>query len=129
MNEENEILYNELYERTKDFGRTHFIREIMRLQQENADLKEHYNNMFECHCNRVQVEKLQNNWNELKKFAEVEIIECKAIISTILPEFEKIMLRSSGKTLLTNEYNKTQTIIKCFEIMLNKMQELEGNND
>lgn len=39
MNEENEILYNEIYERTKDFGRTHFIREIMRLQQENNQLK------------------------------------------------------------------------------------------
>ena len=70
--------------------------------------------------------KYKNNWNELKKFAEDEIIECKAIISTILPEFEKIMPRSSGKTLLTNEYNNTQTIIKCFEVMLNKMQELES---
>jgi hypothetical protein len=69
---------------------------------------------------------LVNNWNELKKWAEEEIIECKAIINTILPEFEKIMPRSSGKTLLANEYNKHQTIIKSFEVMLNKMQELEN---
>ena len=35
-----EILYNEIYERTKDFGRTHFIKEIMRLQKELEQLKE-----------------------------------------------------------------------------------------
>ena len=35
-----EILYNEIYERTKDFGRTHFIKEIMRLQREYQQLKE-----------------------------------------------------------------------------------------
>ena len=39
MNKE-EILYNEIYERTKDFGRTHFIKEIMRLQRELEQLKE-----------------------------------------------------------------------------------------
>ena len=38
MNKE-EILYNEIYERTKDFGRTHFIKEIMRLQREYQQLK------------------------------------------------------------------------------------------
>ena len=35
-----EILYNQLYERTKDFGRTQFIKEIMRLERENKQLKE-----------------------------------------------------------------------------------------
>lgn len=38
MNKE-EILYNEIYERTKDFGRTQFIREIMRLQQKVNQLE------------------------------------------------------------------------------------------
>ncbi len=39
MNEE-EILYNQLYEKTKDFGRTQFIKELMRLEKENKQLKE-----------------------------------------------------------------------------------------
>lgn len=34
-----ELLYNQLYERTKDFGRTQFIKEIMRLERENQQLK------------------------------------------------------------------------------------------
>ena len=33
-----EILYNKIYEQTKEFGRTHFIKEIMRLQRENQQL-------------------------------------------------------------------------------------------
>lgn len=40
------------------------------LEKQNAELKERYNNMFKCHCNRVEVEKLQSNWNELKKWVE-----------------------------------------------------------
>lgn len=33
-----ELLYNQLYERTKEFGRTQFVREIMRLERENKEL-------------------------------------------------------------------------------------------
>lgn len=80
-----------------------------------------------CHLEDFEVKyhELEHNWNELKKYIEDEIIECKVVINTILPEFEKIMSRSSGKTLLTNEYNKQQIIIKSFKVMLSKMQELE----
>lgn len=38
MNEE--LLYNQLYERTKDFVRSQFIKELMRLEEENQQLKE-----------------------------------------------------------------------------------------
>lgn len=38
MNEE--ILFNQLYERTKEFGRTQFVREIMRLERENKHLQQ-----------------------------------------------------------------------------------------
>lgn len=44
--------------------------DIEAILKQNAELKERYNNMFECHCNRVEVEQLQNNWNELKKWLE-----------------------------------------------------------
>ncbi|MBQ8206773.1 MAG: hypothetical protein IJZ77_04855 [Bacilli bacterium] len=46
MNKE-EILYNKIYEQTKEFGRTHFIKEIMRLQRENQQLKEKNNRLKE----------------------------------------------------------------------------------
>ena len=44
MNKE-ELLYNEIYERTKDFGRTQFIREMMRLQRENKELQQKVNQL------------------------------------------------------------------------------------
>ena len=44
MNKE-ELLYNEIYERTKDFGRTQFVREIMRLQRENKELQQKINQL------------------------------------------------------------------------------------
>lgn len=44
MNKE-ELLYNEIYERTKDFGRTQFVREMMRLQRENKQLKDKVNQL------------------------------------------------------------------------------------
>ena len=44
MNKE-ELLYNEIYERTKDFGRAQFVRELMRLQRENKELQQKVNQL------------------------------------------------------------------------------------
>lgn len=68
MNKE-EILYNEIYERTKDFGRTHFIKEIMRLQREIKELKKQYCERTDCIGrlgNSKKVEKLIKENQELK---------------------------------------------------------------
>ena len=87
------------------FDKIHaLITENEQLKNDNADLKERYNNTFECHCNRVQVEKLQNNWNELKKWCKetIETVEC---------------------TDLSEDY-----LMGCEDI-LKKMQELEQGKD
>ena len=44
MNKE-ELLFNDIYNRTQDFGRTQFVREIMRLQRENKQLKDKVNQL------------------------------------------------------------------------------------
>lgn len=66
----NELLYNQLYERTKDFGRSQFVKEIMRLERENNQLKEQYCERTDC-CGRLgnskKVEKLQQENKELKE--------------------------------------------------------------
>jgi len=90
------------------------------------DELEESSKLSELWCKSQQENKLlKYNWNELKKYIEDVIIECKTVINTILPEFEKITSRNSGKTLLTNEYNNQQMIIKSFKVMLSKMEELE----
>lgn len=71
-------------------------------------------------------QQLQNKWNELKEFVEKAINECKVVMNTILPELEEIILSINGKSPLINEYEKQQMIIKFFEVMLSKMEELES---
>ena len=77
---ENELLFDELYEKTKDCGRVQFINLLMEKERENNELKKKldelqtlYNNMFKCHCNRVQVETLLSQQKEFIEYLESEI--------------------------------------------------------
>lgn len=78
---ENNILFNELYEKTKDCGRVQFINLLMEKEREVKELKKQldelqtlYNNMFKCHCNRVQVETLLSQQKEFIEYLESEMI-------------------------------------------------------
>ena len=80
MLDENELLFDELYEKTKDFGRVQFINLLMEKEREKQELKKKldelqtlYNNMFKCHCNRVQVETLLSQQKEFIEWLENEI--------------------------------------------------------
>ena len=42
MSDEELLLFNDIYNRTLHFVRTQFVREIVKLQQENKQLKEKY---------------------------------------------------------------------------------------
>ena len=39
MSDKELLLFNDIYNRTQHFGRTQFVREIMKLQQENQSLE------------------------------------------------------------------------------------------
>lgn len=58
---------------------------IKELQRENQELKKQldelqtlYNNMFKCHCNRVQVETLLEQQKEFIDYLEKEIVNSRA---------------------------------------------------
>ena len=72
---------------------------------------------------------LQNNWNELKKLLKEEIDICDGCIDTLRSDLQELHPRSCGKTYLQNEILKNKTAKRSFEITLDKMQELEGNNE
>ena len=81
MLDDNELLFDELYEKTKDCGRVQFINLLMEKERENQELKKQldelqtlYNNMFKCHCNRVQVETLLSQQKEFIEYLESEMI-------------------------------------------------------
>lgn len=71
MNKE-EILYNEIYERTKDFGRAHFIKEIMRLQREIKELKKQYCERTDCSGRLGNSKKIDQLEKELEQLKEIE---------------------------------------------------------
>ena len=79
MLDDNELLFDELYEKTKDCGRVQFIKLLMEKEREKQELKKKldelqtlYNNMFKCHCNRVQVETLLSQQKEFINYLESE---------------------------------------------------------
>ena len=59
MSDEELLLFNDIYNQTQHFGRTQFVREIMKLQQENQELKE-------------KNETIQEKFKEWKKDIEKE---------------------------------------------------------
>ena len=80
MLDDNELLFDELYEKTKDCGRVQFINLLMEKEREKQELKKKldelqtlYNNMFKCHCNRVQVETLLSQQKEFIEWLEQNI--------------------------------------------------------
>ena len=81
MLDDNELLFDELYEKTKDCGRVQFINMLMEKEREKQELKKKldelqtlYNNMFKCHCNRVQVETLLSQQKEFIEWLEQNIV-------------------------------------------------------
>lgn len=77
MLDDNELLFDELYEKTKDCGRVQFINLLMEKEREKQELKKKldelqtlYNNMFKYHCNRVQVETLLSQQKEFIEYLE-----------------------------------------------------------
>ena len=80
MLDDNELLFDELYEKTKDCGRVQFINMLMEKEREKQELKKKldelqtlYSNMFKCHCNRVQVETLLSQQKEFIEWLEQNI--------------------------------------------------------
>ena len=81
MNKE-EILYNKIYEQTKEFGRTHFIKEIMKLQRDKEKFEKlaihRYKYASEMEGKYI-LEKAKKD--QLRSWLENEIIDSKAVSS------------------------------------------------
>lgn len=65
------------YEDIKDYNVFDLIRENQELKKQLDELQAVYNNMFKCHCNRVQVETLLSQQKEFIEYLENEINEIK----------------------------------------------------
>ena len=114
MLDDNELLFDELYEKTKDCGRVQFINLLMEKEREKQELKKKldelqtlYNNMFKCHCNRVQVETLLTHQTEFIEWLEANL---------------EALEMCDRELILTN--NKKE--IKAYKEVLSKYKEIIG---
>lgn len=65
---ENEPLFNVLYEKTKDYGRVQFINLIMNLQKENQELKKELSNSHQIKNQQKEfIEWLEDKLEKKKK--------------------------------------------------------------
>ena len=119
MLDDNELLFDEIYEKTKDCGRVQFINLLMEKERESQELKKQldelqtlYNNMFKCHCNRVQVETLLSQQKEF-----IEYLESK--IDTIIQQKETFAELEAGQAVS----------LMTLAISLEKYKEIIGGKD
>lgn len=49
-----ELLYNQIYERTKEFGRSQFVKELQRLERENKQLESDRKKLIEFINNEIE---------------------------------------------------------------------------
>ena len=108
---------------------------LERTAKENQDLKKKldelqtlYNNMFKCHCNRVQVETLLSQQKEFIEYLEDKLNMCDGFLDTIKSDLEEISYagRVSGKTYIATQIMKNETAMKCYEEVLSKYKEITG---
>ena len=80
MSDEELLLFNDIYNQTQHFGRTQFVREIMKLQQENKQLKEHIEK-YEHYCKTTGIEELMKENKKYKEVIEkaIKYLEAKRI--------------------------------------------------
>lgn len=124
MLDENKLLFDELYEKTRNFGRVQFVKLLMAKEREIKELKKQldelqtlYNNMFKCHCNRVQVETLLSQQKEFIEYLEKEIQrqEDYAVSLGLTIDYDIAEYTSGKIDVLKESLSKYKEIIGCKE--------------
>lgn len=128
MSDENELLFDELYEKTKDCGRVQFIKLLMQKERENQELKnkiktyedpEDLTLMF-MYCD----EKAKDKIKELK--SKLELYENGVYFSSELDKKEN--QQKEFIEYLENEI-RIGTFPKCVDnIILQKYKEIIGDD-
>ena len=139
MLDENELLFDELYEKTKDCGRVQFVRLLMEKERENQELKKQLEEKDDF-INKLQGTKYRldkydyertNQQKEFIEWLEDKLNMCDGFLDTIKSDLEEISYagRASGKTYIATQIMKNETAKKCYEEVLSKYKEIIGVKD
>lgn len=137
MLDDNELLFDELYEKTKDCGRVQFINLLMEKERENRELKMQLEKKYEkvgTLTGELLYEentKLINQQKEFIEWLEDKLNICGGFLDTIKSDLEELPYvgRVSGKTYIATQIMKNETAKKCYEEILSKYKEIIGVKD
>lgn len=102
MNEE--LLYNQLYDKTKDCGRTQFVKLLMEKERENKNLKDEiYKSNAVADTNIELAEKYYKEKQELINYLKKEDIDLKENVVNL----EEKLRNTSRDSFYYNSYLKT----------------------
>ena len=134
------LLYEEIYQKTQDCGRTQFVKllqqsqiKINQLEKENHILKQAVDNTYET-SQDIMYEMQQEN-EELKKYY-CKRNDCagrlkennKPTDSEVLTKFEKwinLKMKQTKEYDTKNYHNDIKLIISTYQFVLDKLQELK----
>ena len=143
MLDDNELLFDELYEKTKDCGRVQFINLLMEKERENQELKEHlevgkeqYNDLVEEKENlqeQLSIKTLQLEEIKLSKrdYTQENILVMKLTLKeTQQKEFIEYLESEIKRLEENNIYEPLQrTALATFQHVLSKYKEIIGVKD
>ena len=115
MNEE--LLYNQLYDKTKDCGRTQFVKLLMDKERENKELKE-------------ELKILSDNYKEMDKFHKSSFLNRSNYIKELEKENQQLKEQQKEfinylKSMLENE--KDNFSVARVKDVLEKYKEIVGD--
>ncbi len=105
------------------------LKDKTKLQRENQELKKQldelqtlYNNMFKCHCNRVQVETLLEQQKEFIEWLEIEIER--------IPTLTTFFYNREGHYISETEVmlKEAKKVYKKYKEIIGVKDETPGNN-
>ena len=115
MLDENELLFDELYEKTKDCGRVQFVRLLMEKERENQELKKQLEEKDDF------INKLQGTKYRLDKYDYERTMQQKEFIEWLESNLE-VLEMCDRELILTN--NKKE--IKGYKEVLSKYKKIIG---
>ena len=123
MLEENELLFDELYEKTKDCGRVQFINLLMEKERENQELKKQLEEKDDF------INKLQGTKYRLDKYDYERTMQQKEFIEWL--ERRLFVLRDEASELALGmcSTNYQDTKIEVYKEVLSKYKEIIGDKD
>ena len=139
MLDDNELLFDELYEKTKDCGRVQFVRLLMEKEREIKKLEEEYQiidsklffTKYELDMRQKSIDNKLSQQKEFIVWLEEQLNICDGFIDTIKSDLEEISYagRKSGKTYIETQIMKNEIGKKCYEEVLSKYKEIIGVKD